>query len=343
MGAGRTVHRVWKLGSWISILGIVRHVLRLQPDVVYINGHLRGWGSGALVSMIGAALPLLLRLSGQRVMTTLHVVPDNAGLDQLGIKVGLAARIGIWLALWLYLRSHLVTVTLRSMQERLQDSFGGANVVHVEHGTYGALVDTVPNPGPRVLAFGFWGSSKDPALVADAVEGLRSLGVNAELVLAGGAHPYYPEVYQQLVERYRERCYVTFTGYVPEDQLPKLFTSAAVVVLPYRTNTGASGVLNLCRSYGRPVVISADGALLEQVEQEGGEALTFVDQAQLTQVLHQILSDDELRARMGAANLSVTEVLTMQTQAERLVALCSAIVSGEGGEMDVSPARAGTS
>jgi glycosyltransferase involved in cell wall biosynthesis len=140
-----------------------------------------------------------------------------------------------------------------------------------------------------------------------------------------------------MVARYRDLPFVKFTGYVPEADLAALFTSVSVVVLPYRTNAGASGVLNLCRSYGRPVVLSNEAALLEQLRFEGGSALVFDDPPSLVDSLRQVLTDSKLAASMGEGNLAVARRVTLETQAHKLARIFADLVDGRSMERWLAP------
>lgn len=330
LGPKLRVHRCWRMNEPASICGLVEVTKRLRPDLVHLNCGIRTWGLSRRANITGAMLPTLLRLSGQRVAVTLHTIGDTVRLDQHGVDP--VTRLGLSAANWLYLRANLVTVTLESMRRVLEQRFGATNVIHVSHGTYGARVPEPPTvTRPTVLTFGFWGAFKDAQLLLDATERLRSGGLDVELVLGGGAHPYFPDIYQRLKERCSGRPWVRMTGYVPEEALPALFTSASVVVLPYRTNAGASGVLNLCRSFGRPVVVSREPGLLEQLGVEGGRALVFDDVESLASVLKTVLQNRELQAEMGRANLDVARHLTIETQAHRLIGAFERVVAESRG------------
>lgn len=318
LGPKLTLRRVWKMNSPDSIRRLVGVSQSLSPDLVHLNCGIRTWGLGRRANLMGATLPTLLRAGGLKVAATLHTIGDTVRLDQHG--VGPVTKLGLTFASWLYLRSNLVTVTLESMRRVLEERFGARNVVHVPHGTYGTRVAEPPRvERPTILTFGFWGAFKDANLLIEATERLRAKGLDAQLVLGGGAHPYFPEIYERLKQQCAGRPHVRLTGYVPEDALHALFTGASVVVLPYRTNAGASGVLNLCRSYGRPVVVSQEPGLLEQLRVEGGRALVFDDLDGLVDVLERLLKDPALQRELGEANLEVARRLTIDTQAAKLV------------------------
>src|SRR5262249_16017203 len=150
--------------------------------------------------------------------------------------IGVVTRAGIRVANNMYLSADVVTVMLHSMLLQLERDYGATNAVHNPHGSYGVRVQTPPRVKQTALSFGFWGAVKDADLLVGAIEDLRETGVDAELVLGGGPHPYHPEIYHEMVERYRGHRYVRFTGHVPENELDGLFCSSSVVVLPYKNN-----------------------------------------------------------------------------------------------------------
>lgn len=326
---GVHVRRVWRLNEPLTFLNIGRWARRLNADVAWVNAGIRTWGKSRRASAAGASVAGGLRLLGVPSVTTLHTIGDTVRLDRMGIDRFTQA--GMRVASLAYLKSNVVTVTMPSMQAALIDSMGARNVAHVAHGTWGAKVDSPPNPERlRVLSFGFWGAFKDADLLVDAIAALRSSGIDVELVLGGGPHPYFPEIYQQLVERHSKHSFVRFTGYVPENELAQLFRSVSLVVMPYRTNAGASGVLNLCRSFGLPTAISNEPALLEQLRFEGGSALVFEDHDSLIDALKKLLTDAKLRRQMGEANLAVARRVTIDTQAALLSQLFADLVEGRG-------------
>jgi glycosyltransferase involved in cell wall biosynthesis len=336
-----TIRRVWRLGSARSVEKLVYHARKIGPDIVHLNAGIRTWGQSRLVSLAGAALAAQLRLTGLKVVTTLHHIAETMRFDDTidtTLKLDPVTKLGMTLASRLYLKANVVVVTLGTMQRLLTEIHKAKNVAHLSHGTFGLRVPRPPEPTKlRVLCFGFWGAFKDADMLVEAVRNSRKRGIDAELVLGGGAHPYFPEIYQSLVRRYQDLEFVRFTGYVPERDLDKLFSSVSLVVLPYRTNSGASGVLNLARSYGRPVAISNDPGLLEQIRYEGGSAMVFRDTSSLEDAIVRILGDRELRTTMGQANLSVAERLTIGSQAHRLVDIFERLHHGAALNLPVSP------
>ena len=90
-------------------------------------------------------------------------------------------------------------------------------------------------------------------------------------------------------------------GAVPHAELGAYYERAAVVAIPSRRE-GYGVVAREAMAYGRPVVASAVGGLLEAVE-DGVTGLLVPpgDVAALEAALRRVLADEELGAHLGAA------------------------------------------
>jgi glycosyltransferase involved in cell wall biosynthesis len=90
-------------------------------------------------------------------------------------------------------------------------------------------------------------------------------------------------------------------GFVPHDELLGLYERAAIVACPSRRE-GFGVSCAEAMAYGRPVVASAVGGLLDLVvDGETGLHVPPRDPAALRAALERLLGDAELRARLGAA------------------------------------------
>jgi glycosyltransferase involved in cell wall biosynthesis len=90
-------------------------------------------------------------------------------------------------------------------------------------------------------------------------------------------------------------------GFVPPDELGRLYDRASVVVCPSRRD-GFNVVCAEAMARGRPVVASAVGGLLDLVlDGKTGLLVPPRDPVALRQAIDRLLGDDELRHRLGAA------------------------------------------
>jgi glycosyltransferase involved in cell wall biosynthesis len=90
-------------------------------------------------------------------------------------------------------------------------------------------------------------------------------------------------------------------GFVPPGVLGPWYERAAIVVAPSRRE-GYGVVVREAMAWGRPVVATAVGGLVDAVD-DGATGLLVPagDGAALREALERLLGDAELRARLGAA------------------------------------------
>jgi glycosyltransferase involved in cell wall biosynthesis len=93
--------------------------------------------------------------------------------------------------------------------------------------------------------------------------------------------------------------FTVINRYVPADEQAALFREAAVVVLPY-LEASQSGVVPIACAFGKPVVVTDVGGLPEVVE-DGvtGFVVAPGDETALADAIVRVLSDDDLRRRLG--------------------------------------------
>ena len=92
---------------------------------------------------------------------------------------------------------------------------------------------------------------------------------------------------------------ITFTGYVPDKNLKKLFVSSTLVVLPYTVATGTSGVIHLAASFGKPIIASDLPEIRETAEEENLELILFPknDKESLKKAIKRLLKNKELQKK----------------------------------------------
>ena len=95
------------------------------------------------------------------------------------------------------------------------------------------------------MAFGKWGTYKTVDMLLTAYRKLLARGYDdVELVIAGTDSPNSKGYLAGIQQSCQDVPNVIFTGYVAEEDVEPLFTSSAVVVFPYTSTTGSSGVLH---------------------------------------------------------------------------------------------------
>jgi glycosyltransferase involved in cell wall biosynthesis len=198
-------------------------------------------------------------------------------LQVWGTDVELARR-APWLARPLVRAARIVvapSTSLAAAAERL----GAREVRVIPNGV--AVPDRVDEPEepPHVLFAGRLSAEKGILEFLEATEGLPRV-----IVGDGPLRDRVPEA----------------VGFVPHDELGAYYERAAVVACPSRRE-GYGVVAREAMAYGRPVVATAVGGLLDAVE-DGvtGVLVTPGDPVALRAAVQELLQNPSLRARLGA-------------------------------------------
>jgi glycosyltransferase involved in cell wall biosynthesis len=301
-GSKVEVLRIWKADNPLSILSIVLQILKLKPDVVHFNVHFQSYGKKRLANFIGLALVFLCRLLGLKVVALVHNLGDKVDLEKVRLKPSLLNRVGILVATKLVLSASRVVVTVRSYAEYLGKRYGHKGVVYIPHGTSVNDCSQIDPDEKVVLMFGHMGPSKGLPIMLKAFKELMKERSDIKLVVAGTSHPNFPSYLDEFVKAAIPK--VDFLGYVREEDLAQVFSMADVVVLPYLTATGTSGVFHLACGYGKPVVASDLPEIREMVA-EGASALLVPlgDVRALKDAILKVLFNAEIAAKMREQNL----------------------------------------
>jgi glycosyltransferase involved in cell wall biosynthesis len=172
----------------------------------------------------------------------------------------------------------------------------------------------LPSGPKKVMAFGKFGTYKKVEILIEAIEIIRKKSNEAiEIVIAGTNSPNTPGYLEQVKEKYAHVPGITFTGYVEENQVQNIFNDSTMVVFPYTSTTGSSGVLHQAGSYGKAVVMPDLGDLSLLVKEEGysGEFFNPECAESLAKAIGTILNDDAYRIKLASTNYNAACALSM--------------------------------
>jgi glycosyltransferase involved in cell wall biosynthesis len=198
-----------------------------------------------------------------------------------GTDVELARRVP-WLARWILRRARLA-IAASSFLAGEARALGARDVRVVPTGV--ALPATVgePEEPPHVLYVGRLSPEKGVEELVEAAHGLP-------LRIVGDGPLRVPTV-----------------GFVAPEELGPWFERAAVVAAPSRRE-GYGVAAREAMAWGRPVVATSVGGLVDAVEDEvTGLLVPPRDPGALRRALERLLGDSELRARLGAAGRAKAE------------------------------------
>ncbi|MDO5627809.1 MAG: glycosyltransferase family 4 protein [Mobilicoccus sp.] len=151
----------------------------------------------------------------------------------------------------------------------------------------------------RLLDVGRLVAEKGAPVLVDAVQELRSRGVEVDLKLVG-AGPLHESLQADIAARGLEDS-ITLTGPIGQDELPEMYAWADVFVLP-SFQEGLPVVLMEALSSGVPAVTTQIAGVSELIRDGQEGRLVPAGRADLlADALEQLAADPELRARMGRA------------------------------------------
>jgi glycosyltransferase involved in cell wall biosynthesis len=312
------VDRCWKFNSLTTPFALLRAARRHRPDVVWFNLVFSSFGDKPVAAFLGICTAFLLRLFGFYTHITLHHVIEALDLSK-GTRFPQLYRMFGAVATRLILFSGSVTVLLPSYRKVLLEQYGGEYVHLRKHGVFSAApklpdISKRGNPEHRILTFGKWGTYKRPEILIEAFAQIADRFPNAKLVIAGSNHPTCPGYVESLRERWRDSSRIEFQGYVPEDEIGNLFSSATVLVLPYTSAGGPSGVAHQACEFAVPI-IGSDIADFRDMAQTEELAMLFYETGNtdsLAKVLADLLENPTLQREMAEQNFSVAVRMTME-------------------------------
>lgn len=288
--SGFKVVRCWGFGKPGNVATLLRAIREVKPEVAWFNLGFASFGARPLSAILGLVTPVAARLSGVYSHVTLHQLFETVDLDDAAVNSPRLYRAGGWLATHLLLSANSLSVLLPTYRRTLDEKYRRGRVSVRSHGIFAAKPDPPDftrrgNPTHRILAFGKWGTYKRLELLIEAFDRVAKTVPNAKLVIAGGDHPKTPG-YVHSVARRCANDRIFFLGYVPEESIANLFREASLVVMPYTSSAGSSGVAHLAAQYGVPVLASSIGDFREIAEHEGiafrfftpGDADSLVEQ-----------------------------------------------------------------
>ena len=307
-----TVDVCWRFGDVTNAMRIQRAVKRHKPDVVFFNIQFASFGPDKATAAVGLLAPALVKAAGYPTIVLLHNIMEtvnlqSAGFARNGLAVTAIQQIGRMMTRML-LRADLVALTIPKYVEILEREYGADNVMLAPHGAF----ETPPEPsfdlqpGPqKIMTFGKFGTYKKVEKLIEATGLLRANGHHdVELIIAGTDSPNTPGYLAAVAETCGSDDGITFTGYVEEDAIPRLFQESSVVVFPYTSTTGSSGVLHQAGSYGKAVVLPNIGDFAELVQDEGytGEYFEPGNAESLKEAICRVLDNPDRRQQIERQN-----------------------------------------
>nr|WP_315254896.1 glycosyltransferase [uncultured Flavobacterium sp.] len=311
----------WEFNSYTTFLSVIKAARQEKPDVILFNLQFVKFGDKKIPSALGLLLPMSLRLLGFKTVVLLHNILEQVDLEKAGFTDSKTMRniynfIGTNITRCL-LKANKVAVTINKYVDVLNAKYHSKNVILIPHGTFESIKEPSyeTKPGARqIMTFGKFGTYKKVEILIEAIEIVRKTNSEPlEVIIAGTDSPNTPGYLDSVKEKYKEVKGVIFTGYVEENDVERIFTDSTIVVFPYTSTTGSSGVLHQAGSYGKAVIMPDLGDLALLVKDEGyrGEFFNPESAESLATAINKILSNDDYRKEIAKANFEAASDLSM--------------------------------
>lgn len=338
-GCKITVKECWEFNSYTNLFTVTKAINKTKPDAVLFNLQFMKFGDKKIAAALGLMLPLVCKLKSIPNIVLLHNILEEVDLGTAGFTSNklmqkLYGFIGTTLTK-LILQADTVAVTIEKYVDVLEKKYNAKNVKLIPHGSFEIPEEPdyiVPTEPMQIMTFGKFGTYKKVEPMIEAVEKVRaSTGLNLEIVIAGTDNPNVPGYLAKVQEDYKHVPQVRFTGYVEEHEVPTLFNDSTVVVFPYTSTTGSSGVLHQAGSYGKAVVMPDLGDLAHLVKDEGyqGEFFEPTSVISLAKAIETIVTNDSYRIALGKANYKAATALPMSKIAAIYLETFDAIINAK--------------
>lgn len=319
---GFEVIRCWNFNSLRTPVRLLNTIRKIDPDVVWFNLVFSSFATpeNPLAALAGLTAPALTRASGYYTHITLHHVLEHVDFAAAGVKREKLFRMGTDVATRALLKAHSVSVLLPGYRRTLVTKYSADNVLLGTHGTF-ATTPNPPdfsqrgNPEHRILAIGHWGTYKRLETLMEAFPAVLEKVPNARLIVAGANHHTKAGYWESIRASHAAGLPIDFRGYVAEEDIPELFRTTSVLVLPYDSSTGSSGPAHQACEYGVPIV-SADIEEFKDMAADEEMAVRFYkrrDAKDMAEQLVAILQSPDLQRQMAHRNYAAGVQMTMSS------------------------------
>ena len=255
------LHEFYKYDDSLSILRLLK-IHWDNYDAVIFNMLSTGLGNRTLPNALALIVPIALRIVFRQ--SNIKVIYHNSIFTNDIRRLGYNSTFNRIRSFFLgkvekTLFKNVATFVLLDLYKQRIDESIGKNKVHVLNGRYleaittiylnnvmdAELVETEGTDIPTILMHGYWGPQKNIELGLIALKKLEREGTRFRLVISGGINHRFPEYkreFQKLLYSYSD-IINEYLGPVTEKDIMKIFLDASLLILPYNTPGGHSGVL----------------------------------------------------------------------------------------------------
>ena len=266
------LYESYRYDDSISILRLLK-IHWYNYDAVIFNVLPTGFGRRTLPNAIALVVPITLRIIFRQ--SNIKVIYHNSVFTNDIRTLGYNSVFDTIRSFFLgvvertLFKNVATFVLLNLYKKRIEDSIGKTKL-HVLNGRYleaittlylnkamdAELVEAEKTDIPTILMHGSWGPQKNIELGLIALKKLKREGDKFKVVISGGINHHFPEYkrkFQELLHSYSD-VIDEYLGHVTEKDIMKIFLEVSLLILPYNTPGGHSGVLEQAIFFGVPTV-----------------------------------------------------------------------------------------
>jgi Glycosyltransferase len=275
-------------------------------DLVLFNLLLTGFGSSSLSNFFGLISPLILnKLKKQNIKAIYHnslfinnykLLGYNSIMDDIKVPVAKNTERKIFYSIPTFF---LLKEYVRIIKENMPNS-----KINYLNGTYLEAIPTIfinklineekiiafkeDQTKPNIILNGFWGPQKDIKNLLEILSNLKKKGYEFNLIISGDINRHFKDyelLFRNLLIKYGfEKNYI---GYINEKDILELFLKADLLILPYNTSGGHSGVLERAKFFEVPSIVTNFPEYQEQAE--GYNFIKLVNNSEMQDAIIQFL------------------------------------------------------
>lgn len=259
---GLHIHRIWTRNNILSLISTIFRILKNPSKTIVVSYEINMVG-GIITNFIFLSSLLFINILGKKIYFIPHQVLDNfEGVEEERLKKHVLNFFKTILFKWISFVSYKIFVFEEYFRYILPDK---KKVIVVPLAIEQAIIMDNKDARNRLklqnddfimLFFGFLSHYK----------GLDQLLVSysdkiCKLIIAGDGNPNHMEnyAYNEYIQKIKKEAisiHALVTGFIKEEDIPLYYSSADVVVFPYKKFFSSSFPLSLAFSYEKPVLLS---------------------------------------------------------------------------------------
>ncbi len=231
-------------------------------DRVVFNIMPTSFGKSSLLNMLGLLAPYILtKLGNSNIRVVYHNSTFTNDVEKLGynsrmdrfkkfilskVEMRMFISVPTYMPLRLYVNKILSKNKKALVKYIDMRYFDGVPTIYMNALSKTQFIDKTENSKKTVLLYGYWGPQKNLEFALKNLSELRKEGIEFHLILGGGFNnnfPVYVDYFNELVKKYCNTIDERI-GYISDKGILKLFLHSDLVVIPYNTPGGHSGVLD---------------------------------------------------------------------------------------------------